>query len=334
MSTTIWMNHWFSTAVNIIDLLRANAFDLHVIGTNENEYSVIKNSCDEWYQEPVLKDDDYVDYCLDFCKAHKVQVFLPRRGMVKISEQKHRFEEDGVKVMIEDYSIMKLLNNKEEAYRFYSENGIGPVPDYYLVTTSAQFMDAYNKLLSKYSQVCFKFVRDEGGKSFRLIDNQRKGYAALFKKQNTRMTLEDVMQALNEKESFAPIMIMPFLPDEEISVDCLNTEQGLIALPRVKGYEKYETLRYDKEIIDLCKTFQGKASLNWPYNIQFKYLNGIPYFLEVNTRMSGGVHMSCFASGINIPQIAVKKLLGENVEWDNSFETKIIAQVLNPVTID
>ena len=110
MSTTIWMNHWFSTAVNIIDLLRANAFDLHVIGTNENEYSVIKNSCDEWYQEPVLKDDDYVDYCLDFCKAHKVQVFLPRRGMVKISEQKHRCEEDGVKVMIEDYSIMKLLN--------------------------------------------------------------------------------------------------------------------------------------------------------------------------------------------------------------------------------
>ena len=47
MSTNIWMNHWFSTAVNIIDLLRANAFDIHVIGTNENEYSVIKNSCDE-----------------------------------------------------------------------------------------------------------------------------------------------------------------------------------------------------------------------------------------------------------------------------------------------
>ena len=333
MSTNIWMNHWFSTAVNIIGLLRANAFDIHVIGTNENEYSVIKNSCDEWYQEPVLKDDDYIDYCLDFCKLHNVQVFLPRRGMVKISEQKQRFEEAGVNVMTEDYSIMKLLNNKEEAYRFYNENEIGPVPDYYIVTTSDQFMDAYNKLLSEYGQVCFKFARDEGGKSFRLIDNQRKGYAALFKKQNTRMTLEDVMLALNEREFFAPIMIMPFLPDEEISVDCLSTEQGLIALPRVKGYEKYETLRYDKEIIHLCKAFQEKAGLKWPYNIQFKYLNGIPYFLEVNTRMSGGVHMSCFASGVNIPQIALKKLLGETAEWENLFETKIIAQVLNPVTI-
>lgn len=334
MVTTVWMNHWFSTAVNIIDLLRANNFDIHVIGTNENEYSVIKNSCDEWDQEPVLKDEDYVEYCLDFCKTHNVQVFLPRRGMIQISKNKRRFEDMGVKVMIEDYDIMKVLNNKEKAYDFYSKNSLGPVPDYYLATTSAQFLEAYNLLLTKYPQVCFKFARDEGGKSFRLIDNQRKGYAALFKKQNTQMTLDDVMEALNEREVFEHIMIMPFLPDEEISVDCLNTEQGLIALPRVKGYEKYETLRYDDEIMRLCKSFQDKACLSWPYNIQFKYLNGIPYFLEVNTRMSGGVHMSCFASGVNIPQIALKKLLGDTAEWNNSFETKMIAQVLNPVTID
>ena len=333
MALTIWMNHWFSTAVNIIDLLRANGFHIHVIGTNENEYSVIRNSCDEWYQEPVLKDDDYVDFCLDFCKRHNIQVFLPRRGMVKISENKHRFEEINVKVMTEEYSIMKMLNNKEEAYEFYKKYSLGHVPEYYLVTSSAQFLEAYNLLLRNYPQVCFKFARDEGGKSFRLIDNQRKGYAALFKKQNTRMTLDDVMSALGEREEFAPIMIMPFLPDEEISVDCLNTEKGLIALPTVKGFEKYETLRYDDAIMELCQSFQDKAGLKWPYNIQFKYLNGIPYFLEVNTRMSGGVHMSCFASGINIPQIALKKLLGESAEWENNFETKIIAQVLNPVII-
>ena len=333
MATIVWMNHWFSSAVNIIDLLRKNDFDIHVIGSNENEYSVIKNYCDEWFQEPVLKDDDYVEYCLDFCKAHNVQAFLPRRGMVKISANKHRFEEIGVKVMLDDYEIVKVLNNKEEAYSFYSKNKVGPVPDYYLVTTCEQFLDAYNRLLAKYPQVCFKFAQDEGGKSFRLIDNQRKGYTALFKKQNTRMTLDDVIDALSERKSVSPIMIMPFLPDKEISVDCLNTDQGLIALPRVKGYEKYETLRYDDEIMQLCKSFQDKAQLNWPFNIQFKYLNGIPYFLEVNTRMSGGVHMSCFASGVNIPQIALKKLLGKTTEWKNTYETKIIAQVLTPIII-
>lgn len=58
----VWMNHWFSTALNIIDLMRQDYVDLYIIGSNENEYSVIKNGCDEWYQEPVLNDDKYVEF--------------------------------------------------------------------------------------------------------------------------------------------------------------------------------------------------------------------------------------------------------------------------------
>ena len=132
---------------------------------------------------------------------------------------------------------------------------------------------------------------------------------------------------------FSPIMIMPFLPDEEISVDCLNTSTGLIALPRIKGNAKYEVLRFDKKIIDICRDFQDKAGLECPYNIQFKYLDGIPYFLEVNTRMSGGVQMACYASGVNIPSLALKKLSGEVIDWKCNYEEKILAQVLQPVTI-
>lgn len=330
----VWLNHWFSTARNIIELMRENNPDLHVTGSNENEYSVIQSVCDEWYQEPVLKGEKYVDFCLAFCREHGIDVFMPRREMLKISECKKRFEDAGVKVMMDDYDIVSILNQKEDAYDFFRNNAIGKVPDYYIVTTLSDFKSAYEELNSKYDQVCFKFSRDEGGKSFRLIDNQRKGYAALFKKQNTRMTLADVLDALSEREFFAPIMIMPFLPDEEVSVDCLETNQGLIALPRVKGYDKYETLRYDSEILELCENFQNKANLKCPYNIQFKYLDGIPYFLEVNTRMSGGIHMACYASGINIPQIAVRKLIGQESEWENKYESKITAQILQPVTIE
>lgn len=329
----IWMNHWFSTALNIIDLMRQDNSDITIIGSNENEYSVIKNGCDEWYQEPVLKDDEYVEFCIEFCKAHDIQFFLPRRGMLKISKQKGRFEEIGVKVMMDDYHIVSTLNHKERAYGFFKENSIGTVPDFYIVKRVDEFESAYEKLLEKYKQVCFKFEKDEGGKSFRLIDNQRKGYAALFKKQNTRMTLDDVLDALSEREVFSPIMIMPFLPDEEVSVDCLNTKTGLITLPRIKGNNKYEILRFDEEIIDICRDFQKKAGLECPYNIQFKYLDGTPYFLEVNTRMSGGIQMACYASGVNIPLIALKKLSGEDMKWSCNYEEKILAQVLQPVTI-
>ncbi|WP_026522510.1 ATP-grasp domain-containing protein [Butyrivibrio sp. VCB2001] len=332
--TRIWMNHWFSTAVNIIGLLRKDDLPVYIVGTNENEYSVIRNYCDEWYTEPVLKDEAYVDYCLQFCEEHSIDVFMPRRGMLKISEHKKRFEDKGIRVLLDDFGIVNVLNHKEEAYRYYKDNGIGNVPDYYIVNNVDAFIDAYNKLLEDHPQVCFKFVKDEGGKSFRLIDNQRKGYTALFKKQNTRMTLDDAVDALSEREIFAPVMIMPFLPDEEVSVDCLNTRQGLITLPRVKSYEKYEVLQYDQDIISLCERFQEKAQLRCPYNIQFKYYNGVPYFLEVNTRMSGGIHMSCHASDVNIPQIALRELLGESVSWQNNCERKMVSQVLTPIVIE
>lgn len=330
----IWMNHWFSTALNIIELIRQNDNDFTIIGSNENDYSVIKIGCDEWYREPILRDDEYVEFCLEFCKKHDINFFIPRRGMLKISEQKDKFEEIGVKVMVDNYSIVSTLNHKEKAYEFFMENDIGVVPEFFIVKTVEEFKNAYEKLLEKYKQVCFKFEKDEGGKSFRLIDNNRNGYFALFKKQNTRMTLDDVIGALSERDTFSPIMIMPFLPDEEISVDCLNTSAGLIALPRIKGNNKYEVLRFEDSIIDICRDFQDKARLECPYNIQFKYLDGIPYFLEVNTRMSGGIQMSCYASGVNIPLLALKKLSGEDVKWNCRYEEKILAQVLKPVTIE
>ena len=101
--TRIWLNHWFSTAYNIINLLRENNPDFWIIGSNENLESPIKSVCDEWYQEPVLKGEEYIDFCLQFCEEHSVDVFMPRREMIAISKYKDRFSSHGVKVMVDDY---------------------------------------------------------------------------------------------------------------------------------------------------------------------------------------------------------------------------------------
>lgn len=329
----VWLNHWFSTAYNIINLIRENNPDFQMIGSNENLESPIKTVCDEWYQEPVLKGKEYVDFCLQFCREHSIDVFMPRREMVAVSKYKNQFSELGVKVMVDDYTYVDLLNHKDQAYKAFREACIGNIPDYYMATNAEQFLTAYNDLTQKYKWICFKFVRDEGGKSYRLIDNHRKGYSSLFKKQTTRMSLESALDALSEKESFSPIMVMPFLPDEEVSVDCLMTSSGLISIPRIKDATRIEKIKYDKEILATCRSFFEEFPLEQPCNIQFKYLDGVPYLLEVNTRMSGGIQMSCAASGINIPDIAINKLLGVNRSWTNSMIEKEVTHVEIPVVL-
>ena len=49
--------------------------------------------------------------------------------------------------------------------------------------------------------------------------------------------------------------------------------------------------------------------------------------------MSGGVQMACLGSGINIPNIAVNKLLGIDKHWTNNYEEKQVSRIEIPVVI-
>lgn len=331
--TRIWFNHWFSTAYNIINMIKQDNPYFYIIGTNENERSVLATVCDEWYVEPVLKGNDYVEYCLDFCREHEVNVFMPRREMLSVSKRKADFEAIGTKVMADDYEIVNILNHKDQAYAELARRGVSTIPDYYIVTNVAGYENAYAELKKKYREVCIKFVHDEGGKSYRLIDNNRKGYVALLKKQNTRMTYDAIYDALSEKEEFSPLMVMPNLSGEEVSVDCLQTSKGLIMLPRIKDATRIERLCFQEDIIEKTQEIYDAVKLECPCNIQFKCLNGIPYFLEVNTRMSGGVQMACMAGNVNIPSIAVNKLLGIEKDWEICRDERYVTHVEVPVVL-
>ena len=332
---TVWLNHWFSTAYNIIKLIKEdNAIDFHIIGTNENNISVLKNVCDKWYSEPEkISGDDYVEFCLEFCKEHSVDVFLPHRHFQAISKRKKWFEDLNVAVVVDDYSKIAILNNKAEAYKFFQTEASFSVPEHYVVCDIEGFKKAYNELSEKYGQVCTKFVHDEGGKSYRLIDNTRKGYSALFKKQNTRMTLDALEEALREKEKFSPLMVMPYLEGDEISADCLKTRQGIIIIPRIKSTTRFERIEFDNHTIEMCEKIFDLVDLEMPCNIQFKYRKDVPYFLEINTRMSGGIHMACAATGVNIPNIAVNKVLGIDKEWSLRKVGRTVSQVEIPVIL-
>ena len=238
-----------------------------------------------------------MSYCLDFCEKNRIDIFAPRRKLVAISRHKDQFERIGVKVLVDDYEAVNMLNRKDLAYKFFNENGIGIVPEY-----------------------CFH----------RIVEREN-AFSALRWKQGSRITIRKAYSALSEVEKFDPVIVMPYLPGEEISVDCLKTKDGIIAVPRYKGSSRAERIKYDPDIIRYCSDFYSKVDLEMPCNIQFKFSGEIPYILEVNTRMSGGVQMSYVGSGINIPNIAINKVLGRPKEWHCDKRECIVSYVENPV---
>lgn len=329
----VWFNHWFSTAYHIIRLLKEDTeTDFYVIGTGHNPDSVVRRACDAWYDEPDTSTDEiYVNACLDFCRAHAVEVFVPRHGQLAISRRIAEFAAIGVKVLVGDCDTLATLQDKQAAYALFERLHIGLVPPHRIVTTAESFAAAYVELSAQFDCVCMKFVRDEGGMSFRVIDDSVAGYAGLHFYQGAHLPYAAALAALSEQESFPPLMLMPYLPDEEVSVDCLRTAQGVVMLPRAKSGGRIEEIRFDDDILAYCADFYEKVGIECPCNIQFKYRDGTPYFLEVNTRMSGGVYMGCLATGVNIPNLAVNRLLGIEKPWTLSRTNKRFTQIETPV---
>ncbi len=330
----VWFNHWFSTSYRLIELMKQDTEEqIYVIASNKQIDSVIQKVCDEWYQDSLSDGEEYIQYCLDFCKDHKIDVLVPRRKMVEISQNRNRFSEIGVKVMVDDYEVIKLLNDKVATYDYLKDCEGLNIPDYKMVNTADEFEIAYKELKKHYDQVCVKFVKDEGAMSYRRIIDHVDRFKRLRVYPGAEITYDDYVDALREEEKFDDLMVMPYLPGNEISVDCLNTESGLIAIPRFKSSARHERIIFDEKILEMTRVIMNKVNLQYPCNIQFKIKDGVSYLLEINTRMSGGLQMTCEAENINIPNIALNKVLGKNIIWSFEPLEKVVSYIEIPKVI-
>ena len=331
----VWFNHWFSTAYHIIGLMRENN-DITVIGSNRNPDSVISLACDEWYTEPSdISGDEYVSFCLDFCREHDIDVFVPRRGMTDIAKNSSLFEKQGVLLFLDtDAQMLDILSSKTETYRFFE--GFAPecIPEYYEVRSLDEFMNAYKKITASYERACFKLSGDEGAVSFRVIDNTMTGAEGLYKAPGLKVSIETAENIFSCYDFSKSVLVMPYLSGTEVSADCLYTDSGSIIIPRFKDGGRFYSIRNDSTIISLCRRFLEKSGLKMPCNVQFRFYGDTPYLLEVNTRMSGGIQLSCLGGGVNIPSLALGRLLGKEVCFSDNIREGKVSYIESPVLIE
>jgi len=316
----IWFNRWFTTVSHFIDMIRDNEDKRKFIiyGTSPNKDALYLQNCDFAFVEPDITGEDYIAFCLEFCQKHGINIFIPRKENVLISKRLHQFEKLGVKVLVcPDANLMETMDNKAETYRMFLGGPANSlIPDYHVVNNLEAFKLAYEQLKEKGHTVCFKPVIGEGANGFRVIKDQIDSITQLFNHGTSyRIPYNYACEILGQQETFPDLMVLEFLEGREYSIDCLSSQDKLYAaIPRMKGDGRVRELVEQVELIKLAHEFHQEFRLPYVFNIQVKYnSNGEPKLLEVNPRMSGGMHFSCL-SGINIPYLALKILLGEKVQ--------------------
>lgn len=333
----LWFNHWFSTAYHLINMIKeGDPGKFCVIGSSTNSAAIYKCTCDEWYYEADgLSVDEYIEFCLNFCQEHEIEIFAPRRFLVDIVRNAERFNKIGVKLLADTcVDTIEMLDNKIKTYDYFRQIDPGCIPEVYIANSFDEFVSAYEKMKNHVSRVCYKLVIDEGARSFRVIDDRIERSSALLEKPGAKITWVAAQRVLSQYDFSNPILLMPYLGGVEISSDCLATPSGNLIIPRYKTKKRYSEVIFKKEIMNECSQMIDNLKLKMPLNIQFMMNEGKVYLLEINSRMSGGLQLSCKASGINLPSIAINQLLGIERKWEYpDFISQKVAHIETPICL-
>lgn len=309
----IWFNRTFSTAVHYIQMIKDNpdSRKFTVYATHPKKHSLMLQFADHAEIEPSLTGEQYIDYCLEFCRKNKIDIFIPHYEQTEIAKHVAAFHELGTRVLVcEDHHLLEMIADKGSLFsRMKNIQGV-TLPDYHVVRTAAEFLKAYIDLKEKGHTVCMKPTDGEGGKGFRIINDKKDtSIDSLLSNVTSRISFQEVFDILSAQVEFPPLMVMEFIDGYEYSVDCLAMNGELIAaVPRKKVSGRNQLLEENLALLQTAKAITEELQIPYNFNIQFIYANGIPKLLEINPRMSGGMYMSCM-SGVNFPYAAIQLLL-------------------------
>lgn len=328
MSIRIWFNRTFATAIHYVDMIRNNPDNLKVeiYATHSKRHSLMLQAADYSELEPVLPTNEYVEYCLNFCRKHQIHVFIPHFGLSDIAPYVEDFYQIGTRVMLSgDPELLKIVSDKGEIFKQLANIEGLHIPEHDVVTTAGEFIRAYKNLVEQGLDVCVKPVTGEGGAGFRIIDKDPPTIQSLYESLKPRIYIGDVLRLLEgHQEPFAPLMVMEHLKGPEYSVDCLGTKRQLLAaVPRKKVEGRIRALEDNHDLIRLSSAIHKRLPLQYNFNIQFIYQGKTPKLLEINPRMSAGMYTSCL-SGVNFPYLALRLLLERDVSI-SEYQLNIMA---------
>lgn len=314
MPIKIWFNKSFSVTHNLLDLIRQgdSGNHLQLLASHSVNTAMARLAADDWFVEPELSGQAYVDWCLQFCAEQQVTLFVPGKAAINIARRLNEFLDIGTRVLLcADVDTLVLLDNKAD-FSAAVDQASTPTAETIEVKNLAEFQSAYAELRQRHTMLCLKPSVSVFGLGFRMIDETHDALEHILAGQEQMLNIHELTRAMQDKPDFKPsLILMEFLGGEEWSVDCLADDGELIhAIQRRKSNE-LSTPQYIDNHADIARMtdiLTRQFKLNGLFNIQFRRGEHGIRVLEINARPSGGSPVAC-AAGINLPFEAVLRAL-------------------------
>lgn len=332
----VWFNRTFSSAYHAVNLIRHNpdGAAVEVYGSHDTPDAIFLGACDHTFTEPAVPAPAYVEWALDFCAEHRIDVFVPKRHLETIAAHRFAFEAAGTKLLVAGSpGSLRAVGDKGVLYEAVGRIAPEAAPRFRVVSTAAEFAAAYEYIAASGTGVCFKPARGEGGGGFRIVDPTASPLAALGDFPSERVGLVATLDALASVETFAPLVVSELLPGAESSIDCLGAEGELVAaVARRKLDRRTQRIERSPELVAVAEAITAEFGLSGLYNVQFMVGRDGPKVIDVNPRMAAGIDVSA-ASGVNLPWLGVKLALHGTVEVPSARYGMTVGRIDHLVTV-
>ncbi|MER5225672.1 ATP-grasp domain-containing protein [Streptomyces flaveus] len=310
----VWLNRTYAENVFFMDQLRENPSGrpVEIHATHGDPDSPILAAADTAELEPKgLSPAAYVEYALDQCARHSIDVFVPVLHQAAVAAHREEFAAVGTALLAPPAEAVTTFHDKVTAYEAVQALGV-PVPPWWRVRTEDELVAAVDALEADGHKACFKPAAGAGGVGFRIITRAPFSLMHLSGFPSPYVPLNLVVDALRQADGPVDWLVMPRLEEPEVSVDCLTGPDGRVrmAVGRTKnGRRRGFTLQ--PSFIEPARHIARAFDLHYLTNIQFRMYEDEPVLMDVNTRPAGGLHQLS-QCGLNAPWAAVRLALGED----------------------
>ena len=265
-----------------------------IIGSTIYKFSVAPAFTDVCIEAPFCGSEGYINWIIKVIKDYNIDLVIPsfEEDVIFFTDNRKKIELTGVKVVLNNFELVHLCNDKWEFYNVLKSNNCPHV-------IPSSLSSDLHKLESEFGLPLLLKPRQ---------GNASKGIVKVYEQE----TFD-----LHKKEIGKKLMVQPLIgrDDEEFTTNAFcDGNGGYYAIITFKrklskgGYSKevevFKSEQIEEAVLDICKILKPVG----PTNFQFRIHKGVFKLLEINPRFSSSTSMRT-AFGYNDTLMAIEYYL-------------------------
>lgn len=275
------------------------------------------HQADGYVITPAIYDKEYINFLISYCKKNQISAIISLFDidLPVLAKHKDEFEKEGIKVVVSDYNVTQICNDKWSTYEFLVRLGLPQTPSY------LNLENLKNDIAEGVVNYPFILKPRWGMGSIGIYKACNEQELLVFYAKLHKEIFDTYLKYESQVDKDSCIIIQQMIKGQEYGIEILNDLKGNYV--SIFAKKKVAMRSGETDIAETVETvpFEDIAKLISAHLHHVAMLDvdcfvtetGERIVLEMNCRF-GGQYPFTHNAGVNVPLQIIKWLNGEEVD--------------------